>query len=191
MAKITEMRTAWADTLLTLTKSNSRLVVLDGDLASSTMAQTVAYNAPEFYMNMGIAEQNMMGVAAGMASVGLVPWLSSFACFLTSRTLDQLRVSVAQPSLSVKLAGHFSGILTNKTGKTHIEVSDLAVMRAMPHLTVVVPADSVECAMATKLLTDMPGPAYLRITRDASPVIFGEEYVFELGRAVPLREEET
>ncbi|MFB3819116.1 MAG: transketolase family protein [Candidatus Methylomirabilales bacterium] len=188
MAKLIEMRAAWGNALLEMTKTHPHLMVLDGDLASSTMAQTVAYNAPEFFMNMGIAEQNMMGVAAGMATVGLVPWLSSFACFLTSRTLDQLRVTVAQPKLSVKLAGHYSGILTGKTGKTHIEVGDIAVMRAMPHMAVVAPADGVECALATQALTDMPGPAYLRVTRDATPVIFGEDYRFVFGKALPLRE---
>jgi len=123
-----------------------------------------------------------------MATVGLVPWLSSFTCFLTSRTLDQLRVTVAQPRLSVKLAGHYSGILTGKTGKTHIEVGDIAVMRAMPHMTVVAPADGVECALATRALTDLPGPVYLRVTRDATPVIFGEDHRFVPGKVVPLRE---
>src|SRR5512147_214121 len=117
MAKLIELRAAWGDALLELTKDHPNIMVLDGDLASSTMAQTVAYNAPDFFMNMGIAEQNMAGVAAGMATVGLIPWISSFACFMTSRILDQVRVTIAQPNLGVKLAGHYSGILTAKTGK--------------------------------------------------------------------------
>jgi len=188
MAKMVEVRAAWGDALLELTKTHPNLVVLDGDLASSTMAQTVAYSAPDFFMNMGIAEQNMMGVAAGMASVGLVPWLSTFACFLTSRALDQLRVTVAQPKLNVKLGAAYSGILTGKTGKTHIDVEDIAIMRAMPNMVVVAPADAVECRLATLALTDMSGPAYLRLTRDSTPVIFGEEYKFELGKLVVLRE---
>jgi len=188
MAKMVEVRAAWGDALLELTKTHPNLVVLDGDLASSTMAQTVAYSAPDFFMNMGIAEQNMMGVAAGMASVGLVPWLSTFACFLTSRALDQLRVTVAQPKLNVKLGAAYSGILTGKTGKTHIDVEDIAIMRAMPNMVVVAPADAVECRLATLALTDMSGPAYLRLTRDSTPVIFGEEYKFELGKLVTLRE---
>ena len=188
MAKTQEMRAAWGNALLELTKTHPNLMVLDGDLASSTMAQTVAYNAPEFFINMGIAEQNMVGVAAGMASAGLIPWVSSFAVFLSSRALDQLRISVAQPSLGVKLGGGYSGILTGKTGKTHIDVEDLAIMRAMPHMTVVAPADGVECRLATLALTDTPGPAYLRVTRDATPVIFGEDYTFVLGKVVPLRE---
>jgi transketolase len=123
-----------------------------------------------------------------MATVGLVPWLSSFACFLANRALDQLRVTVAQPKLNVKLGGSYSGILTAKTGKTHIDVEDIAIMRAMPNMVVVAPADGVECRLATLALTDMPGPAYLRLTRDATPVIFGEDYKFVLGKAVTLRE---
>src|SRR3972149_573500 len=122
MAQMIEMRKTWGETMVELTKTHPNLMVLDGDLGNSTLAQIVAYNAPDFYMNMGIAEQNMMGVAAGMASVGLIPWLSSFACFLANRDLDQLRVTVAQPRLGVKMAGHYSGILTGKTGKTHIDV---------------------------------------------------------------------
>ncbi|MBI4736680.1 MAG: transketolase family protein [candidate division NC10 bacterium] len=188
MAKLIEMRATWGETMLELTKTHPNLMVLDGDLGNSTMAQIVAYNAPDFYMNMGIAEQNMMGVAAGMASAGLIPWLSSFACFLANRDLDQLRVTVTQPKLNVKLAGHYSGILTGKTGKTHIDVEDIAILRALPHMTVVAPADSVECRQAVLALTDMPGPAYLRITRDASPVIFGEDYRFAIGPVVPIRE---
>jgi len=188
MGKAIEMRMAWGDALLELTKTHPNVMVLDADLASSTMAQTVAYNAPEFFLNLGIAEQNMMGVAAGMATVGLVPWLSSFACFLANRALDQLRVTVAQPKLNVKLGGAYSGILTAKTGKTHIDVEDIAIMRAMPNMVVVAPADGVECRLATLALTDMPGPAYLRLTRDATPVIFGEDYKFVFGKAVTLRE---
>jgi transketolase len=188
MGKAIEMRVAWGDALLELTKTHPNVMVLDADLASSTMAQTVAYNAPEFFLNLGIAEQNMMGVAAGMATVGLVPWLSSFACFLANRALDQLRVTVAQPKLNVKLGGAYSGILTAKTGKTHIDVEDIAITRAMPNMVVVAPADGVECRLATLALTDMPGPAYLRLTRDATPVIFGEDYTFVVGKAVTLRE---
>lgn len=188
MGKTMEMRAAWGDALLELTKTHPNVMVLDADLASSTMAQTVAYNAPDFFLNLGIAEQNMMGVAAGMATVGLVPWLSSFACFLANRALDQLRVTVAQPKLTVKLGGAYSGILTAKTGKTHIDVEDIAIMRAMPNMVVVAPADGVECRLATLALTDMPGPAYLRLTRDATPVIFGEDYKFVFGKAVTLRE---
>jgi transketolase len=137
---------------------------------------------------MGIAEQNMVGVAAGLASVGLIPWLSSFAAFLAKRAVDQVRVVVAQPRLNVKLAGGYSGLLTGKTGKTHQSVEDIAVFRAMPHMTVIVPADGVECRQAMRAATAYDGPVYFRLTRDPSPVIVGPDYQFVLGRAVTLRE---
>jgi transketolase len=95
---------------------------------------------------------------------------------------------VTQPKMNVKMAGHYSGILTGKTGKTHIDVEDIAILRALPNMMIVAPADAVECRQATRVLTDTPGPAYLRLTRDATPVIFGEDYTFVLGKVVPLRE---
>ncbi len=188
MVKAIEMREAWGETMLELTKTHSQLMVMDGDLSNSTRSDIVAYNAPDFYMNMGIAEQNMMGVAAGMASVGLIPWVSSFACFLANRSLDQLRVTVAQPHLNVKMAGHYSGILTGKTGKTHIDVEDIAIMRALPHVVVVAPVDQFECRQAAMTLTDLDGPAYLRLVREAIPPVFDENYKFILGPVIPLRE---
>ncbi len=188
MAKAIEMREAWGETMLELTKTHPQLMVMDGDLSNSTRSDIVAYNAPDFYMNMGIAEQNMMGVAAGMASVGLIPWVSSFACFLANRSLDQLRVTVAQPHLNVKMAGHYSGILTGKTGKTHIDVEDIAIMRALPHVVVVAPVDQYECRQAAIALTDLDGPVYLRLVRDAIPPVFDEKYKFILGSVVPLRD---
>ena len=188
MVKTIEMREAWGETMLELTKTHPHLMVMDGDLSNSTRSDIVAYAAPDFYMNMGIAEQNMMGVAAGMASVGLIPWVSSFACFLANRSLDQLRITVAQPHLNVKLAGHYSGILTGKTGKTHIDVEDIAIMRALPNMVVVAPVDQFECRQAAMMLTDLDGPAYLRLVRDAIPPVFDEQYRFVLGPVVPLRE---
>ncbi len=188
MAKAIEMREAWGETMLELTKTHPHLMVMDGDLSNSTRSDIVAYNAPDFYMNMGIAEQNMMGVAAGMASVGLVPWVSSFACFLANRALDQLRITVAQPHLNVKMAGHYSGILTGKTGKTHIDVEDIAIMRALPNVVVVAPVDQFECRAAAIALTDLDGPAYLRLVREAIPPIFDEKYTFVLGPVIPLRD---
>ncbi|MEW6751063.1 MAG: transketolase C-terminal domain-containing protein [Candidatus Latescibacterota bacterium] len=175
-------RDAFADTLLELMRADERVYVLDGDLANSTRADRVAQQLPERFLEMGIAEQNMMGVAAGMATCGLIPWLSSFACFLTNRDLDQLRVVVAQPRLNVKIGAAYSGILTAKTGKTHQEVSDLAIMRAMPHMTVVAPADAVEVRLAMLAANAWDGPVYLRLTRDPSPVIFAEDEAISGGQ---------
>jgi transketolase len=137
---------------------------------------------------MGIAEQNMMGVAAGLATLGFIPFISTFAAFSTNRDLDQVRVVVAQPALNVKITGAYSGLLAGKTGKTHQEVSDIAVFRAMPNVTIVAPADAVELRQATAAVAEHQGPVYLRLTRDPSPIIFDEDYQFRLGRGVVLRE---
>ena len=181
-------RDAFGDTLVELIDRDERVYVLDGDLANSTKADIVSRERPDRFLMMGIAEQNMMGVAAGMATCGLVPWLSSFACFIVNRDLDQLRVVVAQPNLPVKLCGAYSGLLTGKTGKTHQDVSDISVMRAMPNMTVLAPADAVEVAACMRVANDLPGPVYVRMTRDPEPVIFPADYQFELGNAVTARE---
>ena len=180
-------RDAFGDTLIELIDRDERVYVLDGDLANSTKADKVSLQRPERFLEMGIAEQNMMGVAAGMATCGLIPWLSSFACFLVNRDLDQLRVVVAQPNLSVKIGGAYSGLLTGKTGKTHQEVSDIAVMRSMPNMTVLSPGDGVEVRQAMIAASFIEGPVYMRLTRDPEPVIFADDYQFELGKIVVLR----
>ena len=181
-------RDAFGDALIELMDRDGRVYVLDGDLANSTKADKVSRERPDRFLEMGIAEQNMMGVAAGMATCGLVPWLSSFACFIVNRDLDQLRVVVAQPNLPVKLCGAYSGLLTGKTGKTHQEVADISVMRAMPNMTVLAPADAVEVRACMLVANDLPGPVYVRLTRDPEPVIFSADYEFELGRALVVRE---
>lgn len=181
-------RDAFGDTLVELIDQDERVYVLDGDLANSTKADKISRERPDRFLQMGIAEQNMMGVAAGMASCGLIPWLSSFACFLVNRDLDQLRVVVAQPNLPVKIAGAYSGLLTGKTGKTHQEVSDLSVMRAMPNMTVISPADAVEVRAAMIAANDSDGPVYIRMTRDPEIVAFPNDYTFEIGRTIIVRE---
>jgi transketolase len=181
-------RDAFGDTLVELIDRDERVYVLDGDLANSTKADKVSRERPDRFLMMGIAEQNMMGVAAGMATCGLVPWVSSFACFIVNRDLDQLRIVVAQPNLPVKLCGAYSGLLTGKTGKTHQEVADIAVMRAMPNMTVLSPADAVEVRACMLVANDLEGPVYVRMTRDPEPVIFPEDYSFELGVAVVVCE---
>lgn len=182
------MRDVWGDTLVELVEEDPRVVVLDGDLANSTKADKVAQAHPDRFFQMGIAEQNMAGVAAGLAAVGFVPWISSFAVFLAKRDLDQVRMTIAQTKLPVKLGAGYSGILTGYTGKTHQSVEDLAVMRAMPNMTVIAPADAEECRQATRAANDLPGPVYLRLTRDPGPVVFDESYSFQVGRGVVLRE---
>ncbi|MEZ4506177.1 MAG: transketolase C-terminal domain-containing protein [Thermomicrobiales bacterium] len=182
------LREVWGQTLCDLTAAGANTVVLDGDLANSTRADIFADCYPDRFFEMGIAEQNMAGVAAGMATLGYTPWLSSFAAFLTSRDLDQIRVVIAQPGLDVKICGGYSGILTGKAGKTHQSVEDIATFRALPGIDVIAPADGQELMASMTAIAVSGRPTYLRLTRDASPVIFPENYEFEIGRAVLLRE---
>jgi transketolase len=187
-ARQVPMRDAWGETLVELAGRYPELVVLDGDLANSTRADIFAEAVPDRFFEMGIAEQNMLGVAAGLATVGYVPWISTFAAFLAKRALDQIRVVVAQPHLNVKMCGSYSGILTSKTGKTHQSVEDIAIFRAMPGVVTIAPADVVEMRAAMITMMETPGPVYLRLTRDPSPVIFPDDYQFEIGAGVVLRD---
>lgn len=187
MADAIAMREAYANTLVELAESYPNLVVLDGDLANSTRAEVFEKHYPERFLEMGIAEQNLMGVAAGLATVGMLPWLSSFAVFLVNRDLDQLRMVVAQPNLNVKIGAGYAGLFTARTGKTHQDVSDLSVMRALPHMTVVAPADAVEARLAMQVATASPGPWYVRLVRDPTPVIFGDDHKYVPGEVVTLR----
>jgi transketolase len=187
VAQAVAMREVFASTLVELAGEYPNLVVLDGDLANSTRAEVFEQHYPDRFLEMGIAEQNLMGVAAGLATVGFIPWLSSFAVFLVNRDLDQLRMVVAQPNLNVKIGAGYSGLFTARTGKTHQDVSDLAVMRAMPHLTVTAPADGVEARLIMRVATSSPGPWYVRLVRDATPTIFGDDYAYVPGAVMTLR----
>ena len=181
-------RVVFGETLVELADRYPDLLLLDGDLANSTRADILNNARPDRFLEMGIAEQNLAGVAAGLATVGFVPWVSSFAAFIASRDLDQIRVVVAQPNLDVKFAGGYSGLLTGSTGKTHQSVDDIAIFRAMPHMTVIAPCDGVETRAAMWALMEHHGPTYLRLTRDPSPVITPRDRAFEIGRAYVLRE---
>jgi transketolase len=179
------MREAFGQTLVALGKRIPDLVVLDADVAPSTRAVLFAQAYPERFFQVGIAEQNMIGMAAGLSTLGFIPFTSTFACF-AKRDLDQIRIVVAQPRNNVKITGHYSGLLAGKTGKTHLSIQDLAIMRSMPNMTVIAPADGVEVEKAMEALVAVHGPAYLRLGRDPGPVIFDRSYRFEIGRAVTL-----
>jgi transketolase len=182
------MRDVWGDTLVELGKTNPKLILLDADLANSTKADKFAKAHPDRFLQMGIAEQNCVGVAVGLASLGYVPWLSSFAVFFTHRAVDSIRMLVAQTHANVKIGGAYAGILTGLTGKTHQDVEDLAIMRSMPGMTVLAPADEVECAAAIRWATDLEGPVYLRLARDVCPDVFGPHYQFAPGKTYFLKQ---
>src|SRR6201993_3810522 len=172
------MRDVWGETLVALGDTNENLLVLDADLANSTKADKFAKAHPERFLQMGIAEQNFVGVAVGLASLGYVPWLSTFTVFFTHRALDPIRMLVAQTHANVKIGAAYAGVLTGLTGKTHQDVEDLAIMRAMPGMTVLAPVDQQECEAAMRWATEYQGPVYLRLARGVCPDVFYSKYEF-------------
>jgi transketolase len=150
-------------------------------------ADKFAAALPDQFFQLGIAEQNLVGVAAGLASVGFVPWTSSFTVFLTHRAADQVRMLVAQTGANIKIAASYSGLLTGYTGRTHQDVEDLAIMRAMPGMRVLAPADEQELVSMMDSATAMTGPVYLRLARDQVADVFDSNYSFQLGMVHQLR----
>lgn len=180
-------RVVFGETVAELGKTDPRIVVLDGDLGSSTRADIFENAHPDRFFQMGIGEQNLLGAAAGMATVGFIPFVSTFACFAVARALDSIRVLIAPARLPVKIVGGYSGLLAGMTGKTHLIFEDLAIMRAMARMAVVVPADEAETRQAVRAIVDHDGPVYLRLTRQAAPNLFDDSYRFSLGRVVVVR----
>ncbi len=184
---IRSQREVFGETLAAMAVARPDILVLDGDLANSTRADIVAERAPGQFLELGIAEQNLFGVAAGLATMGFTPYISTFACFAVARALDQIRVTIAQPHLGVKIAAGYSGILTGSTGKTHQMVDDLAIMRAMPGMTVLAPADDTEAEALLRLAADLPGPVYIRLARDPVRRVFEAPYASPMGAPIVLR----
>jgi transketolase len=182
------LREVFGDTLVSLGSTNPNVVVLDADLANSTKADKFAMAYPDRFLQMGIAEQNCVGVAVGMASLGFVPWLSSFTVFFTHRAIDPIRMLVAQTQANVKIGAAYAGLMTGLTGKTHQDVQDLAIMRAMPDMTVLAPADAIEGEAIIRWATEYEGPVFVRLARDASANVFDQEYRFVPGRTISLKE---
>src|ERR1700747_1805260 len=182
------MRDVWGETLVALGDTNENLLVLDADLANSTKADKFAKAHPERFLQMGIAEQNFVGAAVGLATVGYIPWLSSFTVFFTNRAIDPIRMLVAQTHANVKIGAAYSGLMTGLTGKTHHDVQDLAIMRAMPDMTVLAPGDPIEAEAIIRWATDYEGPVFVRLTRDTCPNVFDEKYRFVPGKTILLRE---
>lgn len=184
---MSSQREAWASEVGELAGTNVRVVVLDGDLGTSTKADSFAKQHPAQFLQMGIAEQNLVGAAAGMASVGAIPWVATFGVFLTQRSLDQIRMLVSQTGANVKFAGHYTGLLNGGAGKTHQDIEDLAVLRAMPGITVIAPADAAETRAAVRWATEHEGPVYVRLARDAGDDVDTGE-VLRPDHLVELRE---
>jgi transketolase len=182
------MREIFGETVAALATADPRIVMLDGDVGSSTRADIFEKAHPDRYLQMGIAEQNMLGVAAGLATMGLIPFISTFVSFAVVRPLDQIRVLIAQTGANVKITPGYAGLFTGQTGMSHIIVDDLAIMRAMPGMVSVAPADDVEADLALRWAASYQGPCYVRLVRDATARLFDASYRFEFGKAVVVRE---
>jgi len=181
-------RDVWGATLTALADDDDRVMIIDGDLATSTKADVFAAAHPDRFIEAGIAEQNMVGMAFGLSTMGYRPWLSSFGVFLTHRALDPVRMLVSQTGAAVRIAGHYSGLLNGSSGKTHQDIEDFAIMRAMPGMVVIAPADEFEAEAAFRWIADYDGPVYVRVARDAVTPVFTDAVDFRLGAVHTLRE---
>lgn len=181
------MRDVFGETLCEL-KENPRIVVLDADLGSATRALKFKDVCPERFLDIGIAEQNMVGIAAGLSTCDMIPIATTFSVFITGRAFDQVRNTVAHGNLNVKLVGTHNGVCVGYDGATHEAVEDIALMRSVPNMVVLVPADAKETEMAIKAAIAYQGPVYLRISRIAVPDIHGDDYKFCIGKGEVLRD---
>ena len=180
-------RESYGKALTELGKVNPDVIVFDADLAGATKTGIFKKEFPDRHFDCGIAEANMVGVAAGMSTTGKIPFVSSFAMFLAGRAYEQIRNSVGYPHLNVKLGATHAGISVGEDGATHQCNEDIALMRAIPGMTVIVPCDDIEARQAVFAAAEIKGPVYLRFGRLAVPVINDESYKFEVGKAVELK----
>ncbi len=182
------IREAFGKKLVELGAKNSNIVVLDADVACSTQTKFFAEKYPNRFFDTGIAEQNMIATAAGLALSGKVPFAATFAVFATGRTYDQIRTSVCYQKANVKIIGTHGGITVGEDGATHQALEDVSLMRGLPCMTVIVPADCRECEQAIEYAAEHEGPVYIRISRNSLPDIYSSDYKFNPNKAVVLRE---
>jgi len=188
MSKGIATREAYGNALAQIGE-DPRIVVLDADLSKSTKTAVFKNKYPERFINMGIAESNMMAAAAGIASCGKVVFASTFAIFASGRAFEQVRNSICYSALNVKIGATHAGLTVGEDGASHQSIEDIALMRAVPNMTVICPADGVEAKLATIAASKIDGPVYLRFSRMAAPVLFDEStYKFEIGKGVTLSE---
>ena len=187
MSKIAT-REAYGKALVKLGQVNDQVVVLDADLSKSTKTNDFYKAFPERFFNMGIAEHNLIGVACGLATAGKIPFASSFAMFATGRAFEVIRNSVCYPKLNVKVCATHAGLTVGEDGASHESVEDMAIMRSIPNMTVLVPADGVEAEQMIFEAAKFYGPMYVRLGRSAVPTLFDENYKFEIGKGVVVRE---
>lgn len=181
-------RETYGKTLVELGKQNKDIVVLDADLSSSTMTHFFAREFPNRFFDCGLEEQNMIGIAAGLAASGKTVFASTFAVFASCRCFDQVRMCLSQTKLNVKIVATHSGISVGEDGSSHHAIEDLALYCALPGFTVVVPADAIETAEAIRVAANTYGPFYIRLSRPKTPLIYPESYHFKVGKAVTMRQ---
>ena len=182
-------REAYGKALATLGAENENVVVLDADLSKSTKTADFKKACPDRFINMGIAEGNMMTVAAGLASCGKIPFASTFAIFATGRAFEQIRNSICYPKLNVKICATHAGITVGEDGASHQSIEDISLMRTLPNMTVINPSDAIETEAAIKAVMDYNGPCYIRLGRSGVSVINdNDDYKFEIGKDCVLRE---
>ncbi len=179
-------RESYGEALEKMGSKDKKIVVLDADLSGATKTNIFGKKNPKRFFNMGIAEQDMVGTAAGFATCGLIPYVSSFAVFLAGRAYDQIRASVAYPKLNVKLCATHAGITVGEDGATHQMLEDISLMRTLPNMTVLSVSDDAETRWAVNKIKEIEGPVYLRLSRLATPKIYTEDQKFEIGKAIQI-----
>ena len=179
-------RESFGKALVELGKENENVVVLTADLAGATKTSLFEKEFPDRFINVGIAEQNMIGISAGLATTGKIPFASTFAMFAAGRAYDQIRNSVAYPKLNVKICGTHAGVTVGEDGATHQMLEDLSLMRSIPNMTVLCTSDEVQTRWAIKEMAKIDGPVYIRLARVATPVIYDENQKFEIGKMVQI-----
>ncbi|KJS83315.1 MAG: transketolase [Peptococcaceae bacterium BICA1-8] len=185
--KMKPTRDGYGEGLLELGKTNPQVLVMDADLSKSTRTDWFMKEFPERFFDIGIAEQDMLGTAAGLALAGKIPFVTTYGVFVAGRAWDQIRTTIAYAELNVKIAGAHGGISVGPDGATHQALEEITLMRVLPNMTLVVPCDAVETKKATLALASLQGPAYLRFTREASPVFTSESDSFEIGKSITLK----
>jgi len=187
MAEMESVRVAYGRALAEYGAENEDVVVLDADVSASTQSHYFGSRFPGRFFNVGIAEAGMVDLAVGLALGGKIPFVNSFAFLLAFRAAEQIRTCIAYSRVNVKLAAHYAGLSDSFDGPTHQAISDVAAMRGLPEMTVVVPADATEARLAVKAAAEYPGPVYLRLCRNELPVLFDDSHPFQIGKGVTLR----
>lgn len=181
-------RESYGKTLIELGKENERIVVLDADLAGATKTNLFAKEYPDRFFDIGIAEANMLGIAAGLATCGKIAYASTFAMFAAGRGYDQIRNSICYPKLNVKICATHAGITVGEDGATHQMLEDLSLMRTLPNMTVISPSDDTQTKWIIREISKIEGPVYVRLARLATPIIYEENRKFEIGKAIQIGE---